>query len=80
MVFDWNYFVSKLTSRKFWAALTGFITAILIMARVDDGTIAQIVALIGAFSVLIAYIIGEGLVDAAERGGVTNIYYDGIEE
>ena len=80
MVFDWNYFVSKLTSRKFWAALTGFITAILIMARVDDGTISQIVALIGAFSVLIAYIIGEGLVDAAERGGVTHIYYDGVEE
>ena len=68
MTFDWNYFVAKLTSRKFWAALTGFITAILIMARVDDGTISQIVALIGAFSVLIAYIIGEGLVDAAERG------------
>ena len=80
MVFDWAYFVAKLTSRKFWAALTGFITAILIMARVDDGTISQIVALIGAFSVLIAYIIGEGLVDAAERGAVTHIYYDGIEE
>ena len=65
MQFDWSYFVTKLTSRKFWAALTGFITAILIMARVPDDTIAQIVALIGAFSVLIAYIIGEGLVDAA---------------
>ena len=79
MVFDWNYFVAKLTSRKFWAALTGFITAILIMARVDSGTIEQIVALIGAFSVLIAYIIGEGLVDAAERGGVV-IYTEEIRE
>lgn len=65
MVFDWNYFVIKLTSRKFWMALTGFITAVLVMAGVDDGTITQIVALIGAFSVLVAYIIGEGLVDAA---------------
>ena len=65
MVFDWNYFILKLTSRKFWMAVTGFITAVLVMAGVDDNTVTQIVALIGAFSVLVAYIIGEGLVDAA---------------
>ena len=75
MTFDWQYFVIKLTSRKFWAALTGFITAVLIMAGVEDGTITQIVALIGAFSVLVAYIIGEGLVDAAEAG--QTIHYIG---
>lgn len=61
----------KLTSRKFWAAVTGFITAILVAVGVSDLTIEQVIALITAISTLIAYIIGEGLVDAAriEQGG-----------
>lgn len=59
---DWK---SKLTSRKFWAAVIGFITALLVAFGVDDLTIEQVVALITAASTLIAYIIGEGMVDAA---------------
>jgi uncharacterized membrane protein len=55
----------KLTSRKFWAAVTGFVTAILMVFKVDEMTIEQVIAIISASSVLIAYIIGEGLVDAA---------------
>jgi len=55
----------KLTSRKFWAAVTGFITAILIAFKVDSLTIEQVVSVISASAVLIAYIIGEGMVDAA---------------
>jgi len=55
----------KLTSRKFWAAIIGFVTAILVAFGVSDLTIEQIVALITAASTLIAYIIGEGMVDAA---------------
>jgi len=57
--------IQKLTSRKFWAAIIGFITAIMIAFGIDDLTIEQVVALITASSTLIAYIIGEGLVDAA---------------
>lgn len=59
---DW---VKKLSSRKFWAAVTGFLTAILTIFEVDNLTIEQIIGLVSALSVLIAYIIGEGLVDAA---------------
>ena len=55
----------QLTSRKFWAAVTGFVTAILMVFKVDEMTIEQVIAIISASSVLIAYIIGEGLVDAA---------------
>jgi uncharacterized membrane protein len=55
MKINWK---QKLTSRKFWAAVIGFITAILVAFGVDDLTIEQIVT-------LIAYIIGEGMVDAA---------------
>lgn len=62
MKINWK---QKLTSRKFWAALTGFITAIMIVLKVDALTQEQVIGLIGAVSVLIAYIVGEGLVDAS---------------
>lgn len=62
MKINWK---QKLTSRKFWAALTGFITAIMIVLKVDALTQEQVIGLIGAISVLIAYIVGEGLVDAS---------------
>ena len=59
---DWK---SKLTSRKFWAAVIGFITAIMIAFNVPDLTIEQVTAIVTAGATLIAYIIGEGMVDAA---------------
>ena len=55
----------KLTSRKFWAAIIAFVTSILVANNVSNLTIEQVVAVITAASVLIAYIVGEGLVDAA---------------
>jgi len=55
----------KLTSRKFWAAVTGFVTAILMVFKVDKMTIEQVITVVSASSILIAYIIGEGIVDAA---------------
>lgn len=55
----------KLTSRKFWAALIGFATSMMVAFGVNDLTIEQVIAVITASSTLIAYIIGEGLVDAA---------------
>ena len=62
MKINWK---KKLTSRKFWAALITFITSILIAFGVSDLTIEQVIAVISAGSVMIAYIIGEGMVDAA---------------
>ncbi len=59
---DWK---SKLTSRKFWAAVVGFITAIMVAFNVPDLTIEQVTAIVTAGATLIAYIIGEGMVDAA---------------
>ena len=62
MKINWK---QKLTSRKFWAAIIGFVTAIMVAFNVSDLTIEQVVGLITAASTLIAYIIGEGMVDAA---------------
>ncbi|HSW63844.1 MAG TPA: hypothetical protein VLH56_11150 [Dissulfurispiraceae bacterium] len=57
---DWK---RKLSSRKFWAAVVGFVAAILVAFGVDDLTIEQVTALITGVAVLIAYIFGEGMVD-----------------
>lgn len=62
MKINWK---QKLTSRKFWAAVVGFITAILVAFGIPDLTIEQVVAVVTAAASLIAYIIGEGMVDAA---------------
>ena len=69
MKINWK---QKLTSRKFWAAITGFVTALLLAFNVDSLTIEQVVAVISACSVLIAYIIGEGLVDSAKTNTTTD--------
>lgn len=69
MKINWK---QKLTSRKFWAAITGFVTAILVAFKVPDLTIEQVVAIISASATLVAYIIGEGMVDAARINGDTN--------
>lgn len=59
---DWT---RKLTSRKFWAAVVGFATPLMTMLHVSDSTAVQVTALIMAGGTLIAYIIGEGMTDAA---------------
>ena len=61
MKINWK---QKLTSRKFWAAVVTFVTSILVAFGVPDLTIEQVIAVITAGSAMIAYIIGEGLVDA----------------
>lgn len=63
---DW---VRKLTSRKFWVAVVGFATPLMTMLQLSDDTAVQITALIMAGGTLIAYIIGEGMADAASAGG-----------
>ena len=55
----------KLTSRKFWAAVIGFVTAVLVAFNVPNLQIEQIISILTATSALVAYIIGEGLVDSA---------------
>lgn len=62
---DW---VRKLTSRKFWAAVVGFAAPLMTMLNISEDTAVQITAIIMAGGTLIAYIIGEGMTDAAAIG------------
>lgn len=54
----------KLTSRKFWAAVIGFVTALLMGFGVTETETAQVTSIIMSAGMMIAYIIGEGMVDA----------------
>ena len=61
---DWR---KKLTSRKFWLAIVAFVTPLLLAFGISESEVAQIVAIIMAGADVVAYIIAEGLVDAAEK-------------
>lgn len=62
MKINWK---EKLTSRKFWLAVIGLVTAVGAAFGLPDMTIEQLAAIITAGGTVIAYIIGEGMVDAA---------------
>lgn len=64
---DWK---RKLTSRKFWAALLAVAAAGMTVLHTNAVTQEEVLALGWAVAALIAYILGEGLVDAArEKNG-----------
>ena len=61
---DWK---RKLTSRKFWVAVVGFITQLMIAFNYSNVTVEKVTATVMAAAVLIAYILGEGLADSANE-------------
>lgn len=75
-----NTIIRKLTSRKFWAAVIGFVTAILTVFNVKNITPEQAEILIMACATLIAYILGEGFTDVAHAKNNTEIQVEGIDE
>ena len=59
---DWK---RKLTSRKFWMAVAAFVTPLLLAFGVAESDATQVTALIMAGADVLAYILAEGMVDAA---------------
>lgn len=74
---DWK---KKLTSRKFWAAVVGFVTPTMLAFGFADAIVTQVAAIIMAGGTLIAYIIGEGLADAAAANTTVIVEQTGIVE
>lgn len=62
---DW---VRKLTSRKLWTAVGSFVSLLLVALGYSDSEAVQVTSLIMAGATVVAYIIGEGLVDSASAG------------
>lgn len=65
---DWK---RKLTSRKFWAAVCTLVANLVIVLGGTEETSVQITALIMAGAAVVAYIVGEGLADAAGAAAKT---------
>ena len=77
MKIDWQ---RKLTSRKLWLAVAGFITGVILLFTA--GATEQIVTgCVMSFGSIVAYIVGEGLTDAASLGAtVNNNFINGAEK
>ena len=58
---DWK---AKLSSRRFWTAIAGFVTSLLVALNVEQLTIEQVTAIVAAVGALMVYICGESVVDA----------------
>lgn len=73
---DW---VQKLTSRKLWAAICALVTNLILAFGGNQAEAVKVTATIMAGAAVIAYIIGEGLVDA-NRADEVHIVHIGEED
>ena len=73
MAIDWK---KKLTSRKFWATVCNFVGMLILAFGGKQETAVQITEIIMAGAGVVAYIIAEGLVDAANVGVVEVPVYE----
>ena len=74
--------MKRLTSRKLWTAVASFVSMMIVATGGAENTATQVTAIIMAGASVIAYIIGEGLTDAAnvEIGEGQLLEADVIEE
>ena len=56
--------IRKLTSRKFWLAVAAFVTELIIAFKGDAELAETLSGMIMAGATVIAYIVGEGMIDA----------------
>jgi hypothetical protein len=59
-----NDIVRKLTSRKLWLAVIGFVTPLLLAFGVTENATAQVTAIIMAGADVLGYVLAEGIADA----------------
>ncbi|MBQ3374747.1 MAG: hypothetical protein IJG40_16610 [Oscillospiraceae bacterium] len=64
--------IRKLTSRKFWLAVAAFVTELIIAFKGDADLAETLSGMIMAGATVIAYIVGEGLVDSESAGAAEN--------
>ena len=58
----------KLTSRKFWLAVAALVTELIIAFKGDAELAETLSGMIMAGATVIAYIVGEGLIDSENKG------------
>ena len=71
---------AKLSSRKFWAAVANFVSMLLVYFKFSEDQSTQVAALIMAGATVIAYIVGEGIVDVANADITYVEKVEGVED
>lgn len=66
-----NYWVNKLTSRKLWVAVAGFVSGLIVAFKGDAETAEVVGGLILQGASIFGYLLAEGLVDAKGAESVT---------
>lgn len=64
MKIDWK---RKLTSRKLWVALAGFVAGLIVIFGGNQDTADKVSGSILGGAAVVGYIVGEGLTDAAHK-------------
>lgn len=62
----------KLTSRKLWVSIAGFAAGLVILGNGSQETADKISGAVLSGAAVIGYVLGEGLSDAANKGGNDN--------
>ena len=66
MKIDWK---RKLTSRKLWVALAGFVAGLVIIFGGTQESADKITGAIMSGAAVVGYVLGEGLADGGNKGG-----------
>lgn len=67
----WDNIKRKLTSRKLWVAIAGFVSGLIVAFDGDAETAETVSGLILQAASVVGYIIAEGLTDAAHANDAT---------
>ncbi|MCI7692803.1 MAG: hypothetical protein MSR67_10550 [Oscillospiraceae bacterium] len=66
MKIDWK---RKLTSRKLWISLAGFVAGLIVIFGGTQETADKITGAIMSGAAVVGYVLGEGLADNGNKGG-----------
>lgn len=66
MKIDWR---RKLTSRKLWVAVAGFVSGLILAFGGEESTAGTVAGVILQGAAVIGYLLAEGLTDAAHKEG-----------
>ena len=69
MNIDWK---RKLTSRKLWMALCGFVGGLIVTLGGSESTAGEVSGIIMSAASVVSYVIGEGVTDAASERSRTS--------
>ena len=69
MKIDWK---RKLTSRKLWVSIAGFVAGLIVIFGGTQETADKITGAIMSGAAVVGYVLGEGLADGGNKGSGTD--------